>query len=231
MPGASITVAPKFNFKSGEEGWTQFNAVTSASGLNLQAAFVNAVRVWSGTGGDSLWNNPLNWDVLPDPGQSVRFVGSGIATLTSNVVVTQMEFDALAGAFTFQSTGGATLSVGNIDNKSPSIQTFQTHVQFADGTPVTVNAGSAGMKFQSVGGGNGGITINDAGDVSFTGAVNTGASLLINPKAAFGGSVTTNGNLTLKAGGSFKDTANVGGSLEADAFRHLRQVGQKPLAT
>lgn len=194
-------------------------------GLNYAVSFTNntvssitalAASTWSGLGGNNLWSNPANWDVLPVTGNVLAVtIPAGAGTVV---------FDASAGTTNLQSlssqqpvsvTGGnlqlgTSLSAPNLSQSGGTVQVGTT----LDAANLTQTGGNL------LAGGN--VTVGNFSQGTGAGFTSTGALTVSNNFSQSGGSVQVGTALTTGTLAQSAGTLQVGTTLTAGS---LSQTG------
>lgn len=163
------------------------NVSDGNGGANYAISFTNntvssitalAASTWSGLGGDSLWSNPANWDVLPITGNVLSAaIPAGVGTVVFDAAAGTTSLLSLISQQAISVTGGSLVLGTSFD--APSLNQSGGTLQV--GTSVTTNS-----------------------LVQSAGTLQVGTSLTTGSLAQSGGNLLTGGNVTA---GSFTQGA------------------------
>ena len=116
-----------------------------------------ADRTWDGGSvADGNWGTAENWDSGVPVADDILFFAGTTRLLATNNLTANTEFDGInfasgAGAFTLGGNVAMNLG-GGITNSSDNLQTFGGSGSYTVTTSITIDTGSAGILFSSVGG-------------------------------------------------------------------------------
>jgi len=162
---------------------------------------------WDGNGPNDFWSTPQNWAGLnpadtfaPATGDNLAFAGNNVVNENDvpGLVLSQLVFNANAGAFTLEGLGVTLL--GGVLNNSGNLQTIDLPVTL--GANATINALNDAVSFGALGTINGpfSLALTGANPVTFGAAVGGTTPLTAvtasTPVALNGGTVTTTGAQT-----------------------------------
>jgi len=203
--------------------------------LDLAQATAPLTATWDGgSGSDNNWSSAANWvsDVGPGfSGTSVIFAGNTRTTpvVDQNYSIASLTFSNNASSFTFNNSGGSTLTLGgNLINNASFGHTLNLPISLSGAS--TWNGGGQNLQVNGALSGSGGLIWLGAGKLTLgTGANSLGGQFgLMGGTAVIpGGSLTVGGNLTAgynfagapSSGSSTLDISNatvtVGGLLQA----------------
>lgn len=194
------------------------SAIPSAGGVNVSSRPSPNAPVgtgWKGTGGNSLWSNPSNWDNTgPAAGANDLFFGiaynsaggagsttaqNDIASWSGHKIVFEStasdhSFTITGNGFTLFDFGGATPVFPQIDNESSVLQSFN----LTSGQKITFNDTSGSNKGEILANG-GDLSFSATTGIDLAGSTQLQINSIAGKTITFNGVISSSGNSNLNS--------------------------------